>query len=94
MQVIKKEFHQVTSEFTYEIPDDDIIETFGSLERFQEIVSHMAVGWDADPQGDQPTDEETDAFIDFFANYDYDRYDDWVTDRKGGYDVSYEVGEE
>lgn len=94
MRVIKKEFHQVTSEFTYDIPDDDIIENFGSVERFEEIVSHLNLGWNAKPNGDEPTDEETDLFNDFMCNYDYDRYDDWVTDRKGGYEVSYEVGEE
>lgn len=94
MIVIKNEEHQVTSSFSYDIPEEDIIDTFGSVERFKEIVSHMGSGWNSNPYGDAPTDEETDTFIDFFANYDYDREDDWWTDRKGGYDVSYEVGDE
>jgi hypothetical protein len=44
-----------------------------------------------EPEGDEPTDEETDNFHEFLCNYDYDRDDDWFTDRKGGYDVGYEV---
>jgi hypothetical protein len=94
MQIKKIEYHQVHSYFTYDIPDEDIIETFGSVERFKEIASHMSSNdWNA-PDGDEPTDEESDAFIDFMCNYDYDREDDWFSDRKGGYDVAYEVEDE
>lgn len=42
MKFLKKEHHRMTSTFTYDIPDEDIIETFGSLERFEEIVSHLS----------------------------------------------------
>lgn len=90
MKVVKTEHHQVNSEFTYDIPDEDIIDTFGSVERFRELVSHMGSEYDT-TIGDPPTDEEYDLFIDFFENYDYDRYDDWWTDRKGGYDVTYKA---
>ncbi len=93
MKIVKTEHHQVNSEFTYDIPDEDIIEKFGSVERFQEIVSHMASEWDV-PNGEPPTDEESDLFIEFFEDYSYDRYDDWITDRKGGYDVTFEVSDE
>lgn len=90
MKIVKTEIHTVNSEFTYDIPDEDIVDKFGSLERFQEIVSHMASEWDV-PNGEPPTDEEYDLFIEFFEDYNYDRYDDWITDRKGGYDVVYSV---
>jgi hypothetical protein len=91
MQFKKIEYHQVHSHFTYDLPDEDIIETFGSVERLKEIASHMTSNDWNEPEGDEPTDEETDAFHDFLCNYDYDRDDDWFTDRKGGYDVGYEV---
>lgn len=91
MKIVKTEHHQVNSEFTYDIPEDDIIENFGSLTRFIEIVSHLGSEWDL-PNGEPPTDEEHDLFIEFLENYNYDRYDDWWTDRKGGYDVTYGVG--
>ena len=91
MKVVKTEIHTVNSEFTYDIPDEDIIERFGSLERFEEIVSHNGDGWSEPPGGEPPSDEENDLFIEFLEDYDYDRYDDWVSDRKGGYDVTYNV---
>jgi hypothetical protein len=95
MRFIKKEHHQVTSIFTYDIPDEDIIEMFGSLERFDEILSHMnQTEFSEEPFGDAPTDQETDTFLEFYENYNYDRYDDWWTDRKGGYEISYEANDD
>jgi len=90
MKIVRTEHHQVNSEFTYDIPEEDIAEAFGSVTRFEEIISHSGDGWNT-PRGDEPTDEELDTFYDFIENYNYDRYDDWWTDRKGGYDVSYKV---
>ncbi len=96
MKVVKKEYHQVISSFEYDIPEEDIINTFGSVERFREIVSHNSSSddWDYEPTGEEPTDEESDKFYDFMCEYDYDREDDWWTDRKGGYEVTYELGED
>jgi len=37
----KTEWHQVSSEFKYDCPDDAIIETFGSVERFKELLSQQ-----------------------------------------------------
>lgn len=93
MKVVKTEIHTVNSEFTYDIPDEDIIEKFGSLERFEEIVSHNGDGWN-EPIGEPPTDEESDLFMEFLEDYHYDRYDDWITDRKGGYEVTYGISNE
>lgn len=94
MKIIKNEEHKVTRIFTYNIPDEDIITAFGSLDRFKEIVSHNTDGWDVEVIGEEPTDEEADLFHDFFADYDYDSEDDWWQDRKGGYETNYELGEE
>lgn len=92
MRIVKKEHHQVTSIFTYDIPEEDIVTTFDSVERFNEIVSHMNEGdWADPPVGEPPTDEEYDLFLEFLEDYNYDRYDDWWTDRKGGYDVTFEL---
>jgi hypothetical protein len=94
MKIIKNEEHKVTRIFTYTIPDEYIINTFGSLDRFKEIVSHNTEGWDVEVIGEEPTDEEADLFYDFFADYDYDSEDDWWQDLKGGYETNYELGEE
>jgi hypothetical protein len=93
MKVIKNEEHKVTRKFEYDIPDEDIINTFGSLDRFKEIVSHNSDDWEIEAVGEEPTDEESDLFYDFFADYDCDSEDDWWQDRKGGYDTNYELGE-
>lgn len=94
MKFTKIEHHQVNSIFTYDIPEEDIIATFGSVERFKEIASHMTSNDWNDPQGDEPSDEEYDTFVEFIENYNYDREDDWWTDRKGGYDISYKIDTE
>ena len=84
------EWHQVTSNKMYDVDDEEIIDAFGSIERFVEIMSHqdqqMFDGMD--PHGEEPTDEEHDAFWDFINDCDYDRDDDWLMDRKGGYEVT------
>ena len=41
MIVKKTEWHSVASEFTYDIDDEAIIEEFGSVQRFNEIISHQ-----------------------------------------------------
>ena len=38
--------------------------------------------------------EESDEFYDFVNDHDYDREDDWFSDRKGGYEVEWSYGEE
>lgn len=92
MKFIKKEYHQVISYFNYDFDEDELSKTFGSVERFLEIASHIGENGNCD--GDEPTDEEYDNFIDFINDADYDREDDWWTDRKGGYEVDYELGED
>lgn len=98
MRIQKREYHQMTSYMDYDIPEEDIIETFGSVERFSEILSLNSVNWqyreDMLQDMEEPTPEEEDAFWEFFEGYDYDREDDIWTDRKGGYDIEYEIMED
>ena len=84
------EWHQVTSNLMYDIDDDSIIESFGSVERFIEIMSwqDQQTFGGMDPQGEEPSDEEHDMFWEFVREHDYERDDDWWTDRKGGYEVT------
>jgi glucan biosynthesis protein len=90
MRFIKKEHHRMTSTFTYDIPDEDIVDSFGSVDRFKEIISHLAGDEWTEPYGENPTDDEENLFYEFYEAYDYDRDDDLWTDRKGGYDVTFE----
>lgn len=36
MEIVKHEYHQMTSTFTYDVPEEEIVETFGSMEAFLE----------------------------------------------------------
>jgi len=76
MKILKKEYHTVISEFTYELDEEEIIDRFESVENFKALLDED--DWDV---------------IDFINQSDYERYDDWVSDRKGGYEVTYEVEE-
>ena len=84
------EWHQVTSNKMYQVDDEQVIDAFGSVERFVEIMSwqdQQAFGG-MEPEGEEPTDEEYDMFWEFVNESDYDREDDWWMDRKGGYEVT------
>jgi len=96
MIVKKTEWHSVASEFTYNVDDEAIIEEFGSVQRFKEIISHQEQEFrsDLEAEGKEPTDEEHDKFWEFLSEHDYDREDDWWSDRKGGYDVTVKYDEE
>lgn len=74
MIIEKREYHQMISRLTYDVPEEAIIETFGSVESFMEHY-----------------EEESDEFNEFMWEFDYDREDDLWTDRKGGYEVDWEI---
>ena len=98
MKFFKKEWHQVASEFSYDIADDEIIKSFGSVKRFKEIISHLSKEnfSQLEPQGEKPTEEEFNKFDEFIAEFGWlDRHDDWWTDRKGNYEMTFKYeGEE
>ena len=77
MIIEKREYHQMTSTFTYDVPEEEIINTFGSVETFIEHYERIS-----------------DEFFDFMSEFDYDREDDLWTDRKGGYEVDWEIQDE
>jgi hypothetical protein len=79
----KSEYHTVISEFKYEIPPSEILKTFGSIEEFEKA---MNADYGKDP-------ELFIKFDDFMIDRDYsgNREDDWISDRKGGYEVEYTI---
>lgn len=78
MIIKKTEYHSVHSTFTYDIDEESIIERFGSVEEF--VENHYA--------------EESDEFWEFMMDFDYDREDDWWSDRKGGYEVEWSMDDD
>jgi hypothetical protein len=83
VKIRKLEYHTVISEFKYEIPRSEIIESFGSIENFEKAMTSE--------YGNNP--ELFIKFDNFMIDKDYsgDREDDWVSDRKGGYEVEYKL---
>ena len=67
MKFFKTEWHQVSAKFIYDIPDKEIIETFKSIKRFKEIISHQEKQnfRGLEPQGEKPSAEEFDIFDEF-----------------------------
>ncbi len=78
--------------FTYTIPDEDIIQQFGSLEKFKNIVMSCDL---RSPEPDEPaSDEEKEALNEFVAAYQADSQEEDVwTDLKGGWEESYRLNE-
>lgn len=81
MKVTLKEYHQVTRFMFYDI-DDDVLENDweGTVEEFENAISD-----DSHPRHDEATD--------LMYQYGHDDEDeDWVSDRKGGYDIEWSLG--
>jgi len=57
MKFFKTEWHQVSAKFIYDILDEEIIKSFGSIERFKEIISHQEKQnfSGLEPQGEKPS---------------------------------------
>jgi hypothetical protein len=89
MKFSRTDWHQVASIFECDLPDEEVTKQFGSVQRLKEIISHQEQQWgsDIEPMGEPPTEEEN-VLLDSILQ-DCERYDDWWTDRKGGYDVTY-----
>ena len=82
----------VISTYIYDIPEVEIMSRFGGMGRFKEILEHLAEDNWGSGGGDPPSDEETDALNDFLAEFGaVDRDDYWLTEDKGGAEVSYEI---
>lgn len=88
-KIIKKEYHQVISEFEAELTSDILSEIYPDKteEEIEELLESVE-------NGDADIDQIMSDGLDNDVILDWDRtYDDWWTDRKGGYDVTFEVSQ-
>ena len=92
----QNEYHQMTIYKTMSVDSSWIEEQGLTVDRFKEILSHKGSGFGSpEPYGDEPTDEEDDMFMEVVWGADLiDSEEDLWTDRKGGYDIDYELIEE
>lgn len=88
--IVKHEWHQTDRRFCIELDEDLLSEIYPDLS--EDEISELLVRIET---GHQDVDEViNDAFEnDVEIEWDF-QYDDCWTDRKGGYDVTYELGDE
>ena len=88
MSVIKSEWHQVEKRYAIDIDENLINEIYedATVEEIEEIVRQLK---DGELEASSVIE---DAFTnDVDIDWDWLDEDDWWTDRKGGYDVTYEI---
>jgi hypothetical protein len=88
VQVVKSEWHQVEKRYGLEIDESVLSEIYPDLdeEAISELLTNLETG---EASIDEVISDAWDADVDF--DWDWLDEDDWWTDRKGGYEVTYEV---
>lgn len=87
--LVKHEWHSVDSQFEIELDEALLSEIFPDLNKkeIKKFLKEIA-------EGSHLIEEVLDEAYNQGIDIEWDRvYDDWYTDRKGGYDVTYEVKE-
>lgn len=88
--IVKHEWHQVDSQFAYELTTETLKEIYPNLNK-KEIAKKLK----QIENGDIDVEEIVNDALDSDVEIDWDRqYDDWWTDRKGGYEITYELGDD
>jgi len=91
MRIIKSEWHQVEKRYAIDIDEDVLNEIYedATVEEIEEIIRQLKDG------ELEVSSVIEDAWTnDVAIDWDWLDEDDWWTDRKGGYDVTYEVEKE
>jgi len=88
--IVKHEWHQVDSQFAYEIDEDILSEIYPDLSE-EEITQMLVDLEEGNIDVETVVNDAWDNDIDIDWEHQYD--DNW-TSRKGGYDVTYELGDE
>jgi len=88
--IIKSEWHQVEKRYRLDIMLEDVMATYDVDEGEAQEIYEQIVAGDYDIEQFIEDAEANNIYLDF----DWMDEDDWWTDRKGGYDVTYEVLEE
>jgi hypothetical protein len=88
--VVKSEWHQVEKRYAYEIDEDVLNEIYpdATVEEIeQKMLDILSGALDVEEVVNDAWNEGVD------MDWDWLDEDDWWTDRKGGYEVTYGLGE-
>ena len=88
MRIIKSEWHQVEKRYAIDIDENLINEIYedATVEEIEEIVRQLK---DGELEASSVIEDAWTNSVDI--DWDWLDEDDWWTDRKGGYDVTYEI---
>ena len=89
VQVVKSEWHQVEKRYGIEIDRDLFGEIYSDIDDEAEIDLMYLQFESGELSVDEVIEKAWDEGVDL--DWDYLDEDDWWTDRKGGYEVTYEV---
>ena len=88
--LVKHEWHQVDSQFALELDEATLAEIYPDLDE-DELSSKMT----QIEAGEIDIEDLVNDAMDNDVELEWDRtYDDWWTERKGGFEVTYELGED
>ena len=88
--LVKHEWHSVDSQFAVELDADLLSEIYPDMDE-DEIANLLA----QIENGEVSVDDVVEEAYNNDVELEWERqYDDWWTDRKGGYDITYELGDE
>jgi FAD/FMN-containing dehydrogenase len=90
VSVVKSEWHQVEKRYGIEIDADILTEIYPDLDE-DEIEAKLAQLESGEEDAEEVINEAWNNDVDI--EWDYLNEDDWWTDRKGGYEVTYNVEE-
>lgn len=88
VQIVKSEWHQVEKRYSLEVTEEDIRNIYPDHDD-EQIAQVMEEITNGDYDFQQLIDDSNDAEV--YLDWDWMDEDDWWTDRKGGYEVTYEV---
>lgn len=88
--LVKHEWHSVDSQFALELDESLLSDIYPDLDE-DEIANLL----EQIENGEVSVDEVIEVAYENDIDLEWERqYDDWWTDRKGGYDITYELGDE
>lgn len=90
VQVVKSEWHQVEKRYDYDIDEDLVAEVYPDMDG-DEVAARLQQIVDGEYDLEEFFQDAWNEGVDIDWNYMDE--DDWWTDRKGGYEVTYAIEE-
>jgi hypothetical protein len=88
--IVKSEWHSVEKRYALVITEDDLTQIYPDHDE-TEIASMMEEIMSGDFDYQQLVEDSNNADAKVYLDFEWLDEDDWWTDRKGGYDVTFEV---